>query len=180
MDPDAALPELALRGAVLAAAAMAWIIGLTRVVGLRSFSKMTTFDFVMTVAMGSLLAGASRATGWGELVQALFAMAGLFAAQWGIARLRFVSERAETAIQNTPVVLMRDGAIDQAALDVTRVDRKDLIAKLREANVGDMAEVRAVVLETTGDISVMHGGALSEDLLEGTRSIGGGRGGAGP
>lgn len=169
MDPDAALPELALRGAVLAAAAMAWIIGLTRVVGLRSFSKMTTFDFVMTVAMGSLLAGASRATGWGELVQALFAMAGLFAAQWGIARLRLRSDRAEAALQNTPLILMRDGVIDEAALRASRVARADLIAKLRNANVHDMASVRAVVLETTGDISVIHGEGLSTALLEGTR-----------
>jgi uncharacterized membrane protein YcaP (DUF421 family) len=176
MNPDASLALIALRGAILAAVAMLWIIALTRVVGLRSFSKMTTFDFVMTVAMGSLLAGASRATDWGGFTQALAAMAGLFMAQWGIARLRFASDRAEEAIQNTPVVLMRDGRIDQDALDFTRVDRKDLIAKLREANVHDMAEVRFVVLETTGDISVIKGGAVEDMLLEGTRTVGGGAG----
>ncbi|WP_347403024.1 DUF421 domain-containing protein [Roseicyclus salinarum] len=172
MEPVASLPEAALRGAVLAVAAMVWIIALTRVVGLRSFSKMTTFDFVMTVAMGSLLAGASRSTDWGQLVQAMCAMAGLFAAQYGIARLRFVSERAEAAIQNTPVVLMRDGRIDEAALDFTRVERKDLIAKLRAANVRRMAEVGAVVLETTGDISVLHGGDVADEIMDGTRSVG--------
>jgi uncharacterized membrane protein YcaP (DUF421 family) len=172
MDAGAALPEIALRGALLAAAAMVWIIALTRVVGLRSFSKMTTFDFVMTVAMGSLLAGAAQASNWGALLQALTAMAGLFAAQWAIARLRFVSDRAEEIIQNTPVILMRNGEIDQAALDFTRVDRRDLIAKLREANVHRMEDVRAVVLETTGDISVIEGAEVSERILEGTRSIG--------
>lgn len=33
----------------------------------------------------------------------------------------------------------------------------------------DFSEVRAVVLETTGDISVLHGDHLSERLLKGVR-----------
>lgn len=40
------------RGVVLTTTALFWIIFLVRIVGLRSFSKMTNFDFVMTVAMG--------------------------------------------------------------------------------------------------------------------------------
>lgn len=177
MEPDATLPGailigIALRGVALAVVAMLWIILLTRVVGLRSFSKMTTFDFVMTVAMGSLLAGAAQATTWAQLIQAMAAMAGLFAAQYAIARLRFVSDMAEDALQNTPVILMRDGVIDEQALGTTRVARKDLIAKLRQANVHDMSAVRAVVLETTGDISVIHGETLKVALLEGTRRAG--------
>jgi len=170
-DPDANLVAIAVRGIILAAAAMLWIIALTRVVGLRSFSKMTTFDFVMTVAMGSLLAGASQSTDWGQLIQTLCAMAGLFAAQYAIARLRRISDAAEQVIQNTPVILMRDGVIDQEALDYTRVERSDLIAKLRAASVGDLSEVRAVVLETTGDISVMAGKPLSPELLDGARTV---------
>lgn len=172
MGADAILPEVALRGGLLAVVAMGWVVALTRIVGLRSFSKMTTFDFVMTVATGSLLAGASRSADWGDFIQALTAMAGLFAAQYGIARLRRTSDAVEAAIQNTPVVLMRDGKIDDAALDFTRVDRRDLIAKLREANVSDFSEVRAVVLETTGDISVLQGTEISPSLLEGTRTVG--------
>ena len=50
--------DLVLRGLLLTAAGMIWIVLLVRIVGLRSFSKMTNFDFVMTVATGSLLAGA--------------------------------------------------------------------------------------------------------------------------
>ena len=44
-----------------------------------------------------------------------------------------------------------------------------MIAKLREANVLDISEVRAVVLETTGDISVLHGESCAETVMEGTR-----------
>ena len=39
--------------------------------------------------------------------------------------------------------------------------------KLREANVLNTNQIRAVVLETTGDISVLHGeGELQDDILK--------------
>ncbi len=158
------------RGLILTALAMVWVVLLVRLNGLRSFSKMTNFDFVMTVAVGSLLAGASQSTSWNAFAQTLAAMAGLFIVQYGAARLRKASDRLESLIQNKPTVLMRDGVIFEEALVETRVARDDLIAKLREANVLDFSEVRAVVLETTGDISVLHGDRCAEDLLQGVES----------
>ena len=161
--------DAALRGLLLAALALVWVVLLVRINGLRSFSKMTNFDFVMTVAVGSLLAGAAQATDWKGFLQTLCAMVGLFAMQHVAARLRQASDTLESVMQNEPLLLMRDGAILQDALDESRVARSDLIAKLREANVLDMSEVRAVVLETTGDISVLHGGQCADELLEGVR-----------
>ena len=161
------LLDLLLRGLLLTAAGMIWIVLLVRIVGLRSFSKMTNFDFVMTVATGSLLAGAAQSTAWPGFFQALLAMAALFAVQWMTARLRKDSSAFEDVVQNDPVILMRDGLIDEDALTKTRVARDDLIAKLREANVRSFTKVRAVVLETTGDISVLHGDALDDELLTG-------------
>ena len=158
-----------LRGAVLAAAALLYILVLVRIVGLRSFSKMTSFDFVMTVAMGSLLAGAAQATDWNGVWQALAAMFGLFMAQYLLARMRKSSDLFEAAVQNEPILLMRDGEFLHDALDRTRVAQSDLLAKLREANVTAMHSVRAVVLETTGDVSVLHGDTLDDALLQEVR-----------
>ena len=140
-----------------------------RLVGLRSFSKMTNFDFVITVASGSLLAGAAQASTWTVFSQALLALAAIFAVQWAIARIGKESDTFEQVIQNEPILLMRDGVIDEHALGRTRVARSDLIAKLREANVLRFSAVRAVVLETTGDIAMLHGGQLEVDLLEGVQ-----------
>lgn len=159
-----------LRGVILATIALLWIVVLIRVNGLRSLSKMTSFDFVMTVALGSLVAGASQAESWLKFLQPLAGMAGLFVAQWGSARIRKNSAWMERIMQNEPVLLMRDGEILDEALEKTRVARSDLIAKLREANVTDYSQVRAAVLETTGDVSVLHGETLDEALLEGVRN----------
>lgn len=167
---DPALDVL-LSAAILAALAMGWVIFVVRCIGLRSFSKMTSFDFVATVAVGSLLAGATQAQQWRDFFQPTLAIAALLGCQYLMARLRKTSDTIEHAVQNTPVLLMRDGVIIDDALAATRVSEGDLMAKLREANVQEVAQVRAVVLETTGDISVLHGEALSPRLLDGVRRI---------
>ncbi|WP_425452381.1 DUF421 domain-containing protein [Roseovarius spongiae] len=159
-------------GAVLSAVAIFWVILLVRFVGLRSFSKMTNFDFVMTIAMGSLLAGASQSKEWTGFVQTLAAMASLFAVQYFVSRLRHWSPRLDEVVQNTPVLLMKDGVILHDALRSTRVAEEDLVAKLREANALDLSKVRAVVLETTGDISVLHGGSVDDLLFKGVADAG--------
>ncbi len=128
---------------------------------------MTNFDFVMTVALGSLLAGAAQASEWSGFWQALIAMVGLFIGQRIAARLRNASDTFEDIAQNEPVMLMRNGQILHDALKRTRVTESDLIAKLREANALDMGKVRAVVLEATGDVSVLHGDTLDERIIAG-------------
>ncbi|KKO47791.1 hypothetical protein VT06_15255 [Arsukibacterium sp. MJ3] len=162
--------DMLLRGVILTTIAMIWVVLLVRINGLRSFSKMTNFDFVMTVAIGSLLAGSSQSTSWIGFIQALIAMVMLFSVQYATARLRKMSHKFESIIQNTPVLLMKDGVIIDEALLKTRVAKDDLIAKLRESNVLDFSQVRAVVLETTGDISVLHGEYCSPEMLMGTHT----------
>lgn len=163
--------DLIARGTILTAIGILYVIALTRIVGLRSFSKMTNFDFVITVASGTVLAGMGRATDWQGFTQAAIVMFALFAVQLAIARIRKRSDTFEETIQNDPVLLMIDGRFCQKAMDETRVARSDIIAKLREANVMSYDEVCAVILETTGDISVMHGEGLDPAILEGVRDL---------
>ena len=164
---DNATADLIARGFLLSAFGLVFIVILIRIVGLRSLSKMTTFDFIMTIALGSLLAAGGQATEWSSFAQIAVAIVTLFSVQVTAALVRRSSDTAETMLQNQPVILMRDGVIDEQALEQTRVARSDLIAKLREANVLEMSKVRAVVLESTGDVSVLHGDVLEDALLDG-------------
>ena len=168
---DNTLLDITARGILLSAAAIIWIVLLIRVNGLRSLSKMSNFDFVMTVALGSLVAGAGQASDWKGFAQAMVAMMGLFLVQFTAARIRKTSDTAEAVMQNEPVFLMRNGEFFEDALKSTRVARSDLVAKLREANVLDLSKVRAVVLETTGDVSVLHGDHLDETLIENVKRL---------
>lgn len=155
------------RGIVLSIIALLWVIALIRIVGLRSLSKMTPFDFVVTVASGSLLAGAGQASDWLAFVQSLMALAALFGGQYVLAQLRRKSAIVQDVLSNDPILLMRNGEFNEAALRQSRVTRGDVIAKLRESNALRFEQVRAVVLEATGDISVLHGDTLDEALIAG-------------
>ncbi len=159
--------DIATRAVVLSLIGIVWVTLVIRLIGLRSLSKMTNFDFVVTLASGSLLAGAVQASKWPAFVQALAGVAAIFVLQFLIAKLRQQSESFEQAIQNGPIFLMWEGKFIDNALETSRVAKDDVIAKLREANVLDMGQVRAVVLETTGDISVLHGDHLDDDLVDG-------------
>jgi len=167
MFADNAALDTILRGMILAAAALLWVTLLIRVNGLRSLSKMSNFDFVMTIALGSLLASASGSTEWEDFAQALAAMVSLFAVQWTMNQLRMIWPGFRALVQNRPVVLLRDGKFQEEAMHETRVSREDLFEKLRASNVSDISKVRAVILETTGDVSVVQGERLDPQLLEG-------------
>ena len=169
MFTDILALDVLLRGGLLAAIGLAWVVVCVRLIGLRAFSKMTSFDFVTTIAIGSLLAGCVQATGWAALLQALTAISALLGIQYLVSRARSRRNGFAGVIDNRPDLLMRDGVFRDAALRRTRTTRSDVMAKLREANVLHLGDVRAVVLEATGDISVLHGETLDDLLLAGVR-----------
>lgn len=145
--------------------ALVWVIALVRTVGLRTFSKMTAFDFVVTLATGSLLASAATVTKWTALVQALSAIVALLVAQLILARLRRGSRTFQLILENDPVMLMYDGKILKDALQETRVSTSDVLYKIRLAGIKDMADVRAMVLESTGDVSIISGNEGPTDAV---------------
>lgn len=130
------------------------VIIVTRVHGLRTFSKMSSFDFAATVAVGSIMA--SIAVTNASLVNGAVALVVMHLAQKLIASNRFRSS-VRDLVDNRPVLLMLDGEFLDDALDAVDITRHDVIAKLRENGVTTIANVATVVAETTGDISVLHG-----------------------
>lgn len=164
-------PDAILRILILGPLSLVWIVAVVRLIGLRSFSKMTAFDFVTTVATGSLLGAAATARTWNDFAVASGAMLALLGTQAIIAEMRIRSVKWLKIFENEPVMLMRDGIMDRSAMRKTRVTEADLIAKLREANVLKFSDVRSVVLETTGDISVLHGDSLDEEILKTVRTV---------
>ena len=149
------------------------VILMTRLQGLRSFSKMSSFDFSITVAFGSVIGGVAISPDADPMI-GFFAVIVIFLIQivMSVARRRlgFVPR----LIDNTPLLLMRDGAVLDGALDAAQMTEADLMAKLREANVLSMGQVRAVVMEATGDISVLHQSGSAPDIdrmIEGVRRV---------
>lgn len=153
-------------GAVVAStvAIFVVVILLTRIVGLRSFSKMSSFDFAVTVAIGSLIASVAATSI--SLTDGVVALVAIVAFQRVLAMARRRTA-VETVVDNRPILLMAGEQMITEHMGDSRITPSDLRAKLREANVTEWSQVRAVVLETTGDVSVLTGDSLDPSLLEG-------------
>lgn len=128
---------------------------LVRISGLRSFSKMSSTDFVTTVAVGSLMA-TIIVSPTPSVVVGLFALASIFLVKWAVALARSRMDIASRVLDNRPRYLMCGDKIRLEALKDVNVSLSEMHAKLREANVWSYDQVIAVVLETTGDVSVLH------------------------
>lgn len=143
----------------------------TRIAGLRSFAKMSSFDFAMTVAVGSVIATTVVSASVPLAVGAVGLLA-IYVLQIGVARLR-LNSLMYGAVDNAPLLLMIGDEIIEENMRTGRVTRDDLRSKLREANVLNYGQVRAVVMEATGDIAVLHSDDpdehLDPDLLRNVR-----------
>jgi len=131
------------------------IVILTRIFGLKSFSKMTGFDFVITVAIGSIL-GMSINSSAPSIILGAVILIILFSLNYLVTLLRFSSKKAEHLIDNDPLLLMENGAVIWENMKASKVTEAELQSKLREANVIRLSQVKAVILETTGEISVLQ------------------------
>lgn len=141
-----------------------------RLNGLRTFSKMTSYDFAMTIGVGSIL-GATATNTSGNAAYGLLAIGFLVIFQRIFSHLR-VFPAFENMISNDPVCLVWKGELLKENLRATRVTELDVYAKLREANALNFDTVHAVILETSGDIAVLHGDQeLDQAILEGVRGI---------
>jgi len=148
------------------------IIFITRISGLRTFAKMSSFDFASTIAIGSIIASVIL-NPQQSILKGGLALGAIILFQSVFTFLVRKVPAFDKLATNKPMLIMQEGKILEKNLHKTNLSEEDLIAKLREANVIDFDEVRAVVLESTGDVSVLHTAEedkkLMDKLLKGVR-----------
>lgn len=130
------------------------VIVFTKIAGKRSFSKMSSFDFAITIAIGSILASTILSSSV-SLIDGAVGLASVYVLQLLVASLRRFPA-FQKVVDNSPLLLMDEEKILEENLKKAHVTRSDLYSKLREANVLQFSQVKAVVFEATGDISVLH------------------------
>ncbi len=145
------------------------LLVLTRVMGLRSFAKMSSFDFAITVAFGSILASTILAKD-PPLMTGAFALAVLYVLQFSISKSRRLTKTVEHLVDNEPLLVMAGEQILEQHLDAARMTEEDLKSKLRGAGITHPEQVLAVVFETTGAVSVLkQGDDVSPWIFAGVR-----------
>ena len=150
-----------LRILLVGVAAYATLVVLLRLSGKRTLGKLNAFDFVATVALGSVLATAvlDPQTSW---LAALTAMAVLVGAQFVVARVTTWLPRGRWFVNASPTLVVREGRVLEEELRRVRLTRGELDQALRSGGQGSVTQVAAVVLEPDGSLSVIPRSALGD------------------
>lgn len=146
--------ESLLRILIVGVLAYVGLVLFLRISGKRTLSKMNAFDFVVTIALGSILATVivSRDVSLADGLTALALLIGLqFLVTWSSVRWRAVTQ----LVTGEPALLFFRGRFLDRSLLRSRVTRDEVLAAVRSAGVHDAGEVEAVVLETDGSLSVV-------------------------
>lgn len=130
------------------------VIFLTQLAGKRSFTKMSSFDFAMTISIGAMIATTVLSPSV-SLLQGITGLAAIFLLELFSNFLRKKFKFYRKAVDNYPLYLMKDAQVLWDNLESARITEGDLRAQLRRNNVHNVSQVKAVIIESTGDISVI-------------------------
>ena len=141
------------RTAIAGPIGFAGVVAMLRISGKRALSKLNMFDFVITVAMGTILG--AYFTGTVSLIHGVFAFGVLLAVQYATTILASRSDEAAKLLMAEPTLLYHQGRFMRAAMTKERVTESSLRGQARDSSLGSLDLVAAMVLETDGTVSVI-------------------------
>ncbi len=138
-----------------------WLVLLLRTTGPRNLAKMTPFDFVLTVTLGSAFGRVLTAKEVG-LVEVVFTFALLVGLQWAFAFGRAHSPRFGRLVDVPATLLYHRGEVVHGALRRHRLTETDLAGAVREHGLGSLAQAEAVILQSDGQFAVVTPGQVGD------------------
>lgn len=137
--------------------------------GSRTLSSMNAFDFIVTVAIGSAFGRALTAKDV-AFSEAVVAFGLLVALQYAVTWVQIRWPLFRRVITNPPALLYFRGEFVDEELRRQRVAKSEIQSAVRKKRFGSLKEVEAVVLESSGEFSVIgsveDGSAFGEKLEE--------------
>ena len=143
------------RTALIGVLAYAALVLLLRVSGKRTLSKMNAFDFIVTVALGSVLATILLSKDV-ALADGVTAMATLIALQFIVAWLSVRFQWVSKLVKAEPALLLHRGEFCRDAMRRERVVESEIRAAVRGQGINALEKVESVILETDGSFSVIE------------------------
>lgn len=124
-----------------------------RISGKRTLSKLTAFDFVVTVTLGSTLS--SMILGKTVIIDGAIALAIIIALQFLLAYLAMKSKPLEKVINSKPTLLFYNGSFLEDQMEREVVTKEEIYAAIREYRLLNLDDVKAVVMELNGELAVI-------------------------
>ena len=151
----------ALYGPVVTAVVMyPVLVALIRLFGKRSTSEMNNFDWIVTVAIGALMAS-SIAFAEVTVAMAVAVIVLLLCLQWAVTRVVERNRTVERIVQEDASVLIFRGQVLEDVVERERVSTKEMDAAIRQAGLSRREDVYALILESNAAFSVVPMGEAS-------------------
>lgn len=139
---------------IVGVCAYAGLVIVLRATGKRTLTKLNAFDLIVTIALGSTLATIllSRDVTLAEGLTALTLLVLLqYAVSWTCVRFQFLND----IVKSEPRLLYYRGDFDERAMRRERVTQAEVFSAIRGSGISDTNAVEAVVLETSGSMSIL-------------------------
>ena len=138
------------------------IVALLRVVGQQALAKMSGFDVVFTVTLGSIVATIVVTPDF-AIAEGLAALLTLLGLQEITRFFQSRNLRVHHAVRQPPRVMLWDGMLLEDRLLQSSVSADEIRAAVRKAGLRSLADARVVVLENDGQWSVVAKGDEASD-----------------
>ncbi len=138
-----------------------------RIAGRRTLAQLSAFDIVVTIAIGSTIASAVVPSD-AAVSDALVVLVTLLCSQVVIAAARQRFPRTRKVLDFAPLAVFQDGKLELRRTPTSaQLTPEEVYAMLRQKRVFDLGDVRLVVLEPTGNISVSRSAPPVESEVTG-------------
>lgn len=151
------------------------IVFMLRISGKRTLAKWNSFDFVVTIAFGSVLASIMLTTD-DKFGKGILSFALLVLFQYIITWISVRSSIIQKLIKSEPALLLYRGEIQREVMKKERIAEGEILAALRTSGVSAIEDADAVILETDGSFSVINNiddssGSALKDVRQFDRSM---------
>ena len=124
-----------------------------RISGKRTLAKLTAFDFVVTVTLGSTLS--SMILGKVTLAEGAAALFIIICLQYLLAWTARESKTLEKLINSSPTMVFYQGKFLEDAMQKEVITEEEIYAEIRKYRIFDVDHVEAVVMELNGELTVI-------------------------
>lgn len=131
------------------------VVAFVRITGVRAASRMNAYDWIVTVAMGSIV-GSTIVMKDVTIIDGAAGVAMLLFAQWITSAAAKRSPRFRRIVNNSPTLVVWQGEYVERGMKLARLTPIEIDAAVRKAGIPRMEDVGAVVVEPDSSLSVVE------------------------
>lgn len=142
-----------IRAAVTTVTAFITLFLFVRLSGKRTLAKLNAFDFIVSIALGSTLSDIMLATV--PVAEGAVVLLLIIVLQYIFAFLARSSHQMEKIINTEPRIVFYDGRFIEKTMAAETITKEEIYSAIRAAGIDQINEVKAVVMELNGTLSVV-------------------------